>query len=102
MRLFKNGGNPQHSPKQILEIYGPIFQEFRDANGCCIDAWCGEPLRAADIPEEDLASLLMTISRICPRTNMGLERLINEVRQSVPYSKAKPGLESLWAFDATL
>jgi hypothetical protein len=95
MRLFQQGGNSQHAPKHMLDIFEPILQQFRDAHDCCMDSWCGEPLRAADIPAEDLASLLMTISRICPRTNMGLERLINEVRQSVPYSKAKPGVESL-------
>lgn len=66
---------------------------------CCLDSWFSEPLRAAftleDLEGPEQQQLLRTLSRHMCTTNMGLEALIAETRQSVTYSKAKPSLESL-------
>jgi hypothetical protein len=71
-----------------------------NAPKCCVDEWFCEPLLlafpgVADLMSAEVQQLLRSISRHACTTNMKLECLLAETRQSVPYSKHKPTVEAL-------
>ena len=68
---------------------------------CCLDSDFSVPLRRTypDLDADNVPAayneLIRALSTHLRCTNMALECLLSEIRQSIPYSKAKPLLEQL-------
>lgn len=77
-----------------------LYRAFYEEASCCLDSWFSQWLRASLSSPSDLDSaehqlLLATLAEHSPLTNMPLEGLLAQIRQSAPYAKAKPSLEKL-------
>jgi hypothetical protein len=76
-------------------------RELYDLPMCCVDESFTEPIRHQFLTFLDFergvddSGLLLHLRRRLLATNMSLEGMIAEVKQSVPYSKCKPYIESL-------
>ena len=71
-----------------------MFQEFYDLHPCCLDEQFGQWFRATLHRAEDLDShlhrmLFTTLARHLRATNMHIEGLLNQIRQSAPQGKKK-------------
>ena len=75
------------------------MQDFAQEDGCCVDAWLGEPLRAVAPTVErlrglDLESLFFAMARQSPSTNMSLECLLALIKSSWRGGHRKPYIET--------
>ncbi len=105
--------NPAHAPSplklavsdvdllmSLIEPTDAVFLELLDSPPCCIDADFTVPFLAAFPTLEKLKSaeclhLLQVLRKHAAVTNMKLERLIAEIRQSLPASKHRHSVEAV-------